>query len=219
MTRALAVPVARTLPWRTLGGAGALGLLLAASPALVASGEATPWQTLTLLRAAALAGALGLAFLLDDPARHPTTPVPVGRARRQALRLALVAPPAALWWTAVLLVTPEHGRPPAGAVTVEAAAIGALTLACAAAAVRWSEGPRPGPAVASALLAVAVLAPPLAPEGWALFATPDDPRWAPAHERWAWLLAAGTAAWALCAPEPVRLRARPRRASRPAGAA
>ncbi|MDV6289287.1 hypothetical protein R2F25_20260 [Streptomyces sp. UP1A-1] len=73
---------------------------------------ASPWQTLVLLRGVALIGGLGLAFLLDDPARHLTTPVPVRRPLRQALRVALVAPFAALWWTAVLRVAPAASRPP-----------------------------------------------------------------------------------------------------------
>jgi hypothetical protein len=167
----------RTLPWRALTAAGTLGLLLAGTP-LAAGAEPNAWETLTLLRGVALIGALGLAFLLDDPARHLTDPVPVRRPPRQALRVALVAPLAALWWTAVLLLVPSASRPPAGDITLEAAATGVLALAGAAAAVRLADEARPGPAVASALLLTAVLAPLLTPDGWALFTAPDDPRWA-----------------------------------------
>ncbi|MFC8872407.1 ABC transporter [Streptomyces sp. NPDC057148] len=207
MTRALVVPVWRTLPWPALSAAGALGLLAAATPALTGA-EPAPWQTLILLRGVALIGALGLAFLLDDPARHLTTPVPVPRPLRQALRVALAAPLAALWWTAVLLIAPSASRPPAGDITLEAAAVGVLALAAAAAAVRLTDEARPGPAVVAALLLAAVAAPLLTPEDWALFVPAEDPRWPQAHDRWAVLLAAVAVAWAVCGPEPVGRRGR-----------
>ncbi|MFE0796222.1 MULTISPECIES: ABC transporter [Streptomyces] len=205
VTRALVAPVWRTLPWRALAAAGALGLLAAGFPALTGA-EPAPWQTLVLLRGVALIGALGLAFLLDDPARHLTTPVPVRRPLRQALRVAMVAPLAALWWTAVLLVAPSASRPPAGDITLEAAVVGALALAGAAAGVRLTDEARPGPAVVAALLLAAVLAPLLEPDGWALFVPPEDPRWPQAHDRWAALLVAVAVAWTVCGPEPVGRR-------------
>nr|WP_202437621.1 ABC transporter [Streptomyces sp. SID5910] len=200
-------PVWRTLPWWVLGSAGALGLLLAGTPRM-AGAEPGPWQALTLLRGVALVGALGLVFLLDDRARHLTTPVPTRRPLRQALRVALVAPLAALWWTAVLLLAPSDTRPPVGGITLEAAAMCVLALAGAAAAVRLTDEARPGPAVAAALLVVAVLAPLLIPEDWALFVVPDDPRWPAAHDRWAVVLAAVAVVWAACGPEPLGGRAR-----------
>ncbi len=209
MTRALAGPVWRTLPWRALGSAGALGLLLAGAPRLTGA-EPDPRQALVLLRGVALVGALGLVFLLDDRARHLTAPVPTRRPLRQALRVVLVAPPAVLWWTAVLLLAPSGTRPPVGDVTLEAGAMCAAALAGAAAAVRLTDEPRPGPAVAAALLVVAVLAPLLVPEDWALSVGPDDPRWPAAHDRWAVLPAAAAAVWAVCGPEPVGRRGRRR---------
>ncbi|MEU3732987.1 ABC transporter [Streptomyces sp. NPDC033538] len=205
LTLALAVPVWRTLPWRALAAAGTAGLLLAATPVVVGA-EPSPWETLTLLRGTALIGALGLAFLLDDPARHLTAPLPARRPLRQALRVALVAPLAALWWTAVLLLAPSASRPPAGDVTLEAAALGVLALAGAATAVRLTDEARPGPSIAAALLLTAVLAPLLIPEGWALFVPPDDPRWPSAHDRWAVLLGAVAVVWGVCGPEPVGRR-------------
>ncbi|MFI1836685.1 ABC transporter [Streptomyces olivaceoviridis] len=110
---ALVVPVWRTLPWRTRGAAGTVGLLVVGLPRL-SGAHPDPGTALALLRSAALAFALGLAFLLDDAARQTTTPVPTGRAARTALRVALVAPVAAPWWTAVLLLAPGAHRPPAG---------------------------------------------------------------------------------------------------------
>ncbi|WP_399886400.1 ABC transporter [Streptomyces sp. BBFR51] len=202
LTTDLIGPLWRTLPWRALAAAGTLGLLIAGTPVLTGA-EPAPWQTLLLLRGVALIGALGLAFLLDDPARHLTAAVPTHRPVRQALRVALVAPLAALWWTAALLLVPSASRPPAGDVTLEAAAVGVLALAGAALVVRLTEEARPGPFVAAFLLLAAVLAPLLAPGDWALFGQPDDPRWPAAHDRWAVLLVAATAVGALCGPEPL----------------
>ncbi|WP_308375696.1 hypothetical protein [Streptomyces sp. MMS20-AI2-20] len=139
-------PVARAVPWRALLTGGTLGLLAAALPRLV-GGEVTPWAGVTALRAAALCGALGAAFLLDDPARRTTAAVPVRRALRHALRYALLLPLAAAWWTAALLLVPEEARPPAGDVTVEAATVLALALG-ASFAVRRRDAARPGQAAA-----------------------------------------------------------------------
>ncbi|MFF4474531.1 ABC transporter [Streptomyces sp. NPDC001599] len=208
-------PLWRTLPWRALAAAGVLGLLVAGVPAATGA-EPAPWQTLLLLRGTALIGALGLAFLLDDPARHLTAPLPTPRPVRQALRVALVAPLAALWWSAVLLLTPSASRPPIPQVTLEAVTAGVLALAAAALAVRLTDEERPGPFVAAALLLTAVLAPLLAPEGWALFVQADDPRWSAAHDRWAVMAAAVAVAGAACGPEPVG-RGRTRRLRSPCG--
>ncbi|WP_260845366.1 ABC transporter [Streptomyces sp. SLBN-31] len=206
LVRELAAPVCRTVPWRALAGGNLLGLLAAAVPRL-SGGAGGPWVALALLRAAVLAHALALAFLLDDPARHTTAAVPVRRPLRVALRLALVAPVTALWWTAALLLVPSSVRPPAGAVTLEAAATCALALAGAALAVRLADEPRPGPSVAAALLFTAFLTVLLWPERWPLFCSPGDPKWGEAHERWAWLLAGALLVLGVCLREPVRGRA------------
>ncbi|MEV0173001.1 ABC transporter [Streptomyces sp. NPDC050803] len=199
----LLLPVWRTLPRRALGAGAAAGLLLAGSTRLFPE-TFDPWLALSALRAAALAFALGLAFLLDDPARHTTATVPTRRPVRQALRLALTVPVAALWWTAAVLLVPGPLRPPVGATTVEAAAVCALALAGAAFAVRRTAEPQSGPAVGAGLLVTAVLAPTLVPEQWELFVAVTDPRWAAAHERWGVVLAAAAVAWGVCGTEPVR---------------
>ncbi|MDL5202413.1 ABC transporter [Streptomyces sp. ALI-76-A] len=202
--RALPAPLWRTLPWRGLGAAGAVGLLSAGLSRLLGEKAVTDWVALNLLRAAALAFAMGLAFLLDDPARHTTTPVPVRRPVRQLLRVALVTPLAALYWTAALLLVPPSVRPPVGAVTLEAAATFALALAVSAAAVRLREEPRPGASVVAVLLTAAVLAPLFLPDRWTLFVAASDEGWAAAHERWALLLVAAAVVWGICGMEPVR---------------
>jgi fluoroquinolone transport system permease protein len=200
---ALLVPVGRTLPWRALGATGGVGLLLAS---MVRWFEADPWMTLNLLRAAALAFALGLAFLLDDPARHITTPVPTLRPVRQALRVLLVAPLAALGWTAALLLVPQELRPPVGDLTLEAAGTFVLALAASAVAVRCTDAPEPGQAVAAAVLTSAVVVPLLLPGRWAMFVAVPDERWAASHDRWVWVLAGAVVVWAVCGPERVKRR-------------
>ncbi|MFF1305604.1 ABC transporter [Streptomyces sp. NPDC058307] len=202
---ALVAAVARTLPWRAVGAGAVVGLLVVALPRLV-SGPPDAWLGLTLLRAAALVFALGLAFLQDDPARRLTTPVPTRRWVRTGLRVALVAPVAALWWTAVLVLVPEQARPPVGAITLEAASTAALALAAAAVAVRLTDEPEPGPSVASGVLTLALLAPLLLPARWDLFVPAEDPHWEAAHVRWAVVLVAAAAVLMACGPEPLRRR-------------
>lgn len=202
------VAVARTVPWRAVGAGAVVGLLVTGLPRLL-SKTPDPWLGLTLLRAAALVFALGLAFLLDDPARRLTTPVPTRRWIRTGLRVALVAPLAALWWTAALALLPRQARPPLGAVTLEAAATAVLALAAAALAVRFTDEPEPGPSVAAGVLTLALLAPLLLPARWDLFVPVGDPDWEAAHLRWATVLAGAVLLGAACAVEPVRgLRAR-----------
>jgi hypothetical protein len=200
--------VARTVPWRAVGAGAVVGLLVVALPRLLSTSP-DAWLGLTLLRAAALVFALGLAFLLDDPARGLITPVPTRRGVRSALRVALAAPVAALWWAAALALLPKDARPPLGAVTLEAAATAVLALAAAAVAVRCTDEPEPGPSVAAGLLTIALLAPLLLPTSWDLFVPVGDPNWEAAHVRWAVVLVGAVLLGAACAPEPVRgLRSR-----------
>ncbi|WP_225890906.1 ABC transporter [Streptomyces dioscori] len=205
MTRALLPPVWRSLPRRALAAAAAVGLLLAAVPRLQ-SGPPDPLVGLYSLRAAALVLALGLAFLLDDPARHITSAVPVRRPVRVALRVALVAPWAALTWTTALLLVPESSRPPAGALTLEAAATAVLALAAAALSIRRTRTTEPGAAISTWLLATGVTAALLLPPDWTLFVTPDDPHWHSTHDRWTLLLIVAAALAARSVTEPLRGR-------------
>ncbi|NNN37374.1 ABC transporter [Streptomyces sp. S3(2020)] len=161
---------------------------------------------LHLLRATALAFALGLAFLLDDPARQTTAAVPTTRPVRQALRVALVAPFLALGWTVAVLLVPEEIRPPVGDVTLEAAGTFVLTLAAAAVAVRFTEAAEPGQGVAAALLTSAVVMALVLPGRWAMFVAVRDERWAASHERWVWVLVAAALVWVACGPERLRRR-------------
>ncbi|GGN60369.1 ABC transporter [Streptomyces albiflavescens] len=201
VVRALLRPVSRTLPRRALAVGSALGLLLAGTPRLLSS-PPDPWLCLSLLRAAALAFGLGLAFLLDDPARHTTAAVPTRRPVRVGLRVALVAPFAVVWWTAALLLVPGETRPPVGAVTLEAAAVAVLALAAAAVAVRCSDVAEPGVAVSAGLLLAVPAGALLLPERWELFVSVTDPRWDGAHDRWAGLLVVAAVLGACSVAEP-----------------
>lgn len=205
VVRALLHPVWRSLPRRALVSGALLGLLIAGAPWLL-SVSRDSWPGLNILRAAALAFGLGLAFLLDDPARHTTAAVPTRRPVRIGLRVAFAVPFAALWWTVVLLLVPEDVRPPVGAVTLEAAAVAALALAGAGLAVRFTESAEPGIGVSAGLLGGGLGAALLLPDRWALVVSVHDPRWGGAHERWAGVLVVavlvGAGAWA----EPLRRR-------------
>ncbi|MFD4524957.1 ABC transporter [Streptomyces sp. NPDC058470] len=203
--RALLHPVWRSLPRRALAAGAVLGLLLAGAPWLL-SVSPDSWPGLDLLRAAALAFGLGLAFLLDDPARHTTAAVPTRRPVRTGLRVAFAVPFAALWWTAALLLVPEDARPPLGAVTLEAAAVAALALAGAAVVVRCTEAAEPGIAVSGVLLGAGLSAALLVPDRWALVVPVDDPRWGGAHDRWTVILVVAVVVGAACWAEPLRRR-------------
>ncbi|MEU1850220.1 ABC transporter [Streptomyces sp. NPDC019990] len=204
MRSELVVAAFRTLPWGVVSAAGAAGLLIAALSRT--AGEAGEWLALPLLRAAILAFALGLVFLLDDPARHTTSTVPTPRPARIALRAALVTPAVAAWWTVALLLVPPEIRPPVADLTLEAGAAFVLAVAGAVGAVRFSESPRPGPRVAAGLLTSSLLALLLWPGRWALFVPVEDERWAVAHDRWAVVLVAAVLVGVLGAVEPVRRR-------------
>ncbi|WND19993.1 ABC transporter [Streptomyces violaceus] len=198
----LVVAVCRTLPLGLVGAAGGTGLLMAALSRT--TGEAGEWLALPLLRAAILAFAMGLVFLLDDPARHTTAAVPTPRPVRIALRVALVVPVAAAWWTVALLLVPQELRPPVADITLEAGAAFVLAVAAAALAVRRSDIARPGPRLAAGLLTSAVLVLLFWPGRWALLVPVEDERWAAAHDRWAVVLAGAVLVGVLGAVEPVR---------------
>ncbi|MFF7314846.1 ABC transporter [Streptomyces sp. NPDC008137] len=198
----LAVAVCRTLPLGLVGAAGATGLLMAALTR--ATGEAGEWVALPLLRAAILAFAMGLVFLLDDPARHTTSTVPTPRPVRTGLRAALLLPVVAAWWTVALLLVPKDIRPPVADITLEAGSAFALAVTAAVVAVRRTDLTRPGARVASGLLTSAVLALLFWPGRWALFVPVQDDRWAAAHDRWAVVLTGAVLVGVLGAREPVR---------------
>jgi hypothetical protein len=198
-------PVLRALPVRALGATAAVALLIAALPRLL-SDEPNPWSALVALRAAALAFALGLAFVLDDPTRDLTSSVPTRRILRTTLRVALVAPFAALWWTAAVLLVPSEVRPPVGDMTLEVAAAAALSLAAAATALRFTDEPEPGQRVAAGFLVIALVSPLALPYDWGMYVSPAEKQWGVGHDHWAMVLVGAGMVWAACGPEPIRRR-------------
>ncbi|OQR59996.1 ABC transporter [Streptomyces maremycinicus] len=195
-------PVWRGLPWRALTLAGALGLLLAGTTRLPDHAP-DPELGRLVLRLTALTGALGLAFLLDDPARDTTATTPVGRPRRTVLRLAVVVPLLALWWAAALLLIPAASRPALGPATLEAAGMAGIALTLATIAVRFTWAAEVGRGAALRLGTAAAVAV-LLPNRWGLLGTPQDPYWVATQVRWAVVLGATLTLSALWTPEPLR---------------
>jgi hypothetical protein len=204
---ALLVPTARAVGWAPplAGFALSLGLLaLAVRPGLeLPAGRLVLW-----LRLAMTAGALGCAFLLDDPSEPTTEGVAGSLLLRRALRVALLLPVTAAWWAGVLWrVRAVHpGLPlPLAALTLEAAALLAVTVALAAAGSRLAPERRGGVVAAPALLALASAAF-LLPARWTPYALPGGAAWDGAHQRWALLLGLALAAFAAASRDPAHRR-------------
>ena len=204
---ALLVPTARAVGWAAplAGFALSLGLLaLAVRPGLeLPAGRLVLW-----LRLAMTAGALGCAFLLDDPSEPTTEGVAGSLLLRRSLRVALLLPATAAWWAAVLWrVQAVHpGLPlPVAALTLEAAALLAVTMALAAAGSRLAPERRGGVVAAPALLALTSAAF-LLPARVALYAQPGSAAWDGAHRRWTLLLGLALAAFAAASRDPAHRR-------------
>jgi hypothetical protein len=207
---ALLRPTARAMRWRPFLAAAGLGLAVVAVPA-AGSVVLTGHDLVTLMRIAALCGALGATFLLDDPATRSLAAVPAGRALRYAVRAGLALPALAAWWAAVLAITVAgtgEEFPTAGlrlpGTTLEAAAILALALGLAVLAGRGADGTGSTAAGAGLLLLTTGIA--LLPERAALFVVPDDPRWRTVHGWWALLLATAVVTSVCAAREPLSRR-------------
>jgi hypothetical protein len=201
---ALLRPTAYAIRWAPPLAAAGFGLALVAVPSVMAVVLSVEDLT-ALLRIAAIAGALGAAFLLDDPATGSTAVAPTSRLVRHLARVGIAVPVFGLWWGSVIAVTHAGAEDgvrntlPLSGLTVEAAAILALAVALAAVAVRRSpDGTGAVVAAPGLLVVLAVLR--LLPERVTLFVVPDDPRWVASHDRWAMLLAVAFvgAVWASC---------------------
>jgi hypothetical protein len=215
---ALLVPTARAVGWAPplAGFALSLGLLaLVVRPGLeLPAGRLVLW-----LRLVMTVGALGCAFLLDDPSEPTTEGVAGSLLLRRALRVALLLPATAVWWVAVVWrVRAVHpGLPlPVAALTLEAAALLAVTVALAAAGSRLAPERRGGVVAAPALLALASAAF-LLPAQVTLYAQPGSAAWEGAHQRWALLLVLAPAAFAAASRDPAHRRLLSRLRPGPAG--
>ena len=188
---ALLVPTARAVAWWPPLAAFtvSLGLLaLAVRPGSVLEAE----ELVQWLRIAIVTGALGWAFLLDDPSEPTTEGVAGSLLLRRALRVALLLPLTTAWWVAVVwrirAVYPTVSLPIA-AFTLEAAALLAVTMALAA----------------PALLALSSAAF-LLPAKVTLYAQPGSAAWDGAHQRWALLLGLALVAFAAASRDPAHRR-------------
>ena len=204
---ALLVPTARAVGWAPALAAFALslGLLaLAVRPDLALP----PADLVRWLRLAMIVAALGYAFLLDDPSEPTTEGVAGSLLLRRSLRVVLLLPATAAWWAAVLWrvqeVHPELPLPVA-ALTLEAAALLAVTMALAAAGSRLAPERRGGVVAAPALLALTSAAF-LLPARVALYAQPGSAAWTGAHRRWALLLGLALATFAAASRDPAHRR-------------
>jgi fluoroquinolone transport system permease protein len=203
----LLVPTARAVGWAAplAGFALSLGLLaLAVRPGLeLPAGRLVLW-----LRLAMTVGALGCAFLLDDPSEPTTEGVAGSLLLRRTLRVALLLPATAAWWVGVVWrVRAVHpGLPlPVAALTLEAAALLAVTVALAAAGSRLAPERRGGVVAAPALLAL-TSAGFLLPARVALYAQPGSAAWDGAHRRWALLLGLALVAFSAASRDPAHRR-------------
>lgn len=199
---ALAAPTCRAVPWLPLLGGAVVGLGIAAVPAAF-SVVLQPADVATLLRVAAVAGALGVAFVLDDPAAQVVAVTPVRRLVRYGFRVLAVLPFAALWWAGLIALTSRvnaAGLPLAG-LTLEAATLLAAALALAAVGMRVGSEDAGSVLAVPALVAV-VSAVALLPGPAAFFVSPQDPRWARVHVGWAVLLLVAVFAGTFAAHEP-----------------
>ena len=197
-------PTVHSASWAPLAGAGALAL------AILALGD----PGIGRLRLAAIALCVGAAFSLDDAAAATVASAPTPLWARRALRLALALVPLAALWTLVWWLADGAS----GALSLELGAMLALTLAAAALAVPLHGDGRGGVAAGPALLALLAAAYLLLPARLGLFpGGPNDPLWAPAHERRALVLAAGLLGLLLASRDPAAapLIPRPHRSPHP----
>ncbi|GIJ54486.1 hypothetical protein [Virgisporangium aurantiacum] len=197
----LAVPLLRAARWLPFGAAAAVGFAIPAVPSLTPT-ALQPDDLVGLLRIASACLGVGIVFLFDDPAKPTTVAVPAPLGLVTAVRTLWAAAAAALWWTATLGVTvagAEQGagsRLPLGDLTLEAATFAAVGLAAAVCLWRGSARGVTSPIAAPAALLLLIGAL-LLPERIELVTQVGGSAWAPAHDRWAVLLATALAVAAL----------------------
>lgn len=206
-------PTLRAMNWAPFAVASSVGLAILVVPEFITD-RLTPATLATLVRITAACGALGVAFLLDDPALRSTATVPTSRLARHAVRAGLALAVAAVGWGVALLVGSLGAKPsvsaalPRGGLSLEAAVLVAVALGLAASGLRVNPDGNAG-VLAAPALTVVLAALWFIPRRVALILPPADPHWAAAHLRWAGLLAFAAALflWASHEAGPGRNRA------------
>jgi hypothetical protein len=217
-------PTIRTIRWAALlGGAAAAQLVLWAAKGELSRGGPIP---LLPLRVAAVLLCLGAAFVLDDDAGATVEPAVASLIVRRGLRLALTVPVVGMAWGVALWAASrlaasgqETGAVvprslPVAALTLEAAALLAVTLAAGAVSTPTLGHGKGGVAAGPTLLAFVMAMLSIRPY-WQLFpSAAGEPGWAAAHARWALILLAAMIVLAVFSLDPARrsriLRGRPR---------
>ncbi|MGN9809592.1 hypothetical protein ACTMSW_09555 [Micromonospora sp. BQ11] len=174
--------------WTPVAAAAAAGIAFVLVMTLVPVTHDTTGLT-NVLRIAALFGAVGAAFLLDDPSESSTAATPVPRPLRILLRPLVAIPALLLWWASVLLLLRRDTDPqtwqavPAAGCTLEMAALATVALAAAAHAVRRPPHTEGGTTAAPTVI-VLVAAAQFAPDRYRLFPAPRDEHWITVHRWW-----------------------------------
>jgi hypothetical protein len=200
-------PTLRAVPWLPL-----LGSATSAGVAVwLIDPTAGDVRALVALRVAAFLLAAGAGFVFDDPSAATLAASPTALAVRRLHRLVpVVAAWGVLWGAAVGVAAAVAPGAPVAVLTVEAAAMLALSLAVAAVVAphvpEGRGGVVAGPALTLAVLG-GLLAQQLYPRWATLFAlSPGMPEWDAARSRWTFLLAAGVVVLAAASADPSRTR-------------
>lgn len=184
-------PVARSMRWPPLAGASAGGLVLLW---LLRPDGGDSAGTIAGLRLGAYLLAAGAAVATDDRAAAMLAPSPTPLSRRRALRLVVTLAPLSLAWCTLLVAAwawRGAAAPvlPAAALTIEAVAMLAFTVAVATIAAPRSPdglGGVAGPPALTLSVLTLVIAQMRWPQHLTMFPMgPDDPVWTLAHQRWA----------------------------------
>ncbi len=197
-------PLASAVRWQPLLGAvGLAGLLLV----LTAEDLDADGPAVLALRGVAALLALGAAFVLDDEAADTLASSPSTLAWRRSQRVVIVVALAGPAWALALLAVKWLGaEPPVAGLTLELAALLALSVACAA-GIAHRGHPENSGVLATPLVVGIVLAAFRLPQKWALLVSPG-PAWEAAHQRWAVLLTLSVAVVLLCNRDPAAADAR-----------
>lgn len=187
------------MEWLPTGVTVVLAIALV-TRAVTAGADEPALAHLTEVRLTMLLLAAGVGFALDDPSEATVASAPVSRARRRAVRLLLAGVPWLLGWVAVLvLVATAGGSLPVTALSVEAAAWFALSLAAAGVVGGTAAGPT---LLVGFMLAVRL------PDRWALVTTPGGETGAASQGRWLIVLGAAMAVVVWSGLDPARRRHR-----------